>query len=314
MPSVETDAYMLKPLVEMLGSLNLRDISNDTLAPFIEMRRSQGMKAKTINNALSVVNRICTLAATSWRLPNGLTWLSTAPKVELLELIDQRPPRPITWVEQAKLMPELPEHLQRMALFVLNTGTRDDVPCSLEWSWEVPVRLSPSLEISVFVVPRRHVKGRKHERIVVCNSVAQAIIEGERGKHPERVFTWHRTTKKSDTEPKLKPVEGMNNTAWRRARKAAGLDDLHVHDLRHTVGMRLRQAGVSERTQDDILWHSKKDMTSHYSVAQIREIYDALELISHESEQGETLNLLALMRRQQLRSSTQNLPRQKKTA
>lgn len=315
MPSVETDAYMLKPLVEMLGSLNLRDISNDTLAPFIEMRQAQGMKSKTINNALTVVNRICALAATSWRLPNGLTWLVTAPKVELLELTDQRPPRPITWAEQAKLMPYLPEHLQRMALFVLNTGTRDDVPCSLEWSWEIPVKLSADLTVSVFVVPRRHVKGRKMERIVVCNSVAQEVIEAQRGRHPERVFTWCRDTKPDSVAvPKNRPIGRMSNTAWQRARKDAGLNDLHVHDLRHTAGMRLRHAGVSERTQDDILWHSKKDMTSHYSVAQIREIYDALELISRESEQGETLNLLALMRRHQLRVITQNSPRQRKTA
>src|SRR5690606_34029301 len=111
MPSVATDAFMLKPLVEMLGSLTLRDISNEALAPFIEMRRAQGMKAKTINNALTVVNRICNLAATSWRLSNGLTWIPVARKVDLLDLDDQRPPRPITWAEQAALMKHLPVHL-----------------------------------------------------------------------------------------------------------------------------------------------------------------------------------------------------------
>jgi len=106
----------------------------------------------------------------------------------------------------------------------------------------------------------------------------------------------------------------MYNTAWQLARARAGLGDLHVHDLRHTVGMRLRRAGVSERTQDEILWHSRKDMTAHYAVAQVREIYDALETIKQEGEEGETLNLLALVRRQQLKAITQNLPTQRKTA
>ena len=36
----------------------------------------------------------------------------------------------------------------------------------------------------------------------------------------------------------------MNNTAWQRARQEAGLAGLHVHDLRHTVGMQLREAGA----------------------------------------------------------------------
>ena len=60
------------------------------------------------------------------------------------------------------------------------------------------------------------------------------------------------------------------------------LGDLHMHDLRHTVGMRLREAGVREETIADILWHSGRGMTAHYSMAQIVEIRDALELITDE--------------------------------
>jgi len=74
----------------------------------------------------------------------------------------------------------------------------------------------------------------------------------------------------------------MNNTAWQRARREAGLRDLHVHDLRHTVGLRLREANVEERTISDILWHTRSGMTAHYSVAQVREIHAALELIADE--------------------------------
>ena len=47
------------------------------------------------------------------------------------------------------------------------------------------------------------------------------------------------------------------------------MTDLHVHDLRHTVGMRLREAGVPESTVADILWPSNPSMTRHYSMAQI---------------------------------------------
>ena len=77
-------------------------------------------------------------------------------------------------------------------------------------------------------------------------------------------------------------MQTMNNTAWQRARTQAGLGDLHVHDLRHTVGMRLREAGVREETIADILWHSRRGMTAHYSMAQIVEIPDAFELITDE--------------------------------
>jgi hypothetical protein len=36
--------------------------------------------------------------------------------------------------------------------------------------------------------------------------------------------------------------------------------------------MRLREAGVSEATRADILWHTREGMTAHYSVAQVVEI------------------------------------------
>ncbi len=91
--------------------------------------------------------------------------------------------------------------------------------------------------------------------------------------------------KNTDQAPKMpyRRIQTMNNTGWQRARQEAGLGDLHVHDLRHTVGMRLREAGVAEGTVSDILWHSKKNVTQHYSMAQIVELYGALEKVKADS-------------------------------
>lgn len=319
MPSAETDAHLLKPLVAGFGSLKLEDICNETLAPFVNQRKAEGIKNKSINNALAIVNRISRLAATRWRLENRQTWISKASLVDLLDLHDKRLPRPISWSEQRALLGRLPDHLASMALFCLSSGARKNVVCQLRWSWEVKVNVHPGIEASVFVVPRRYVKGRKRERVLFCNSVGQDIIESQRGRHAERVFTYFKPVKPGSGKTiKHHPIADMHNTAWQRARLDAGLDDLHVHDLRHTVGMRLRLAGVPERTQDEILWHSKGDMTTLYAVAQIREVYDALELIATEGQAGETINLMAIMRRAQMHAVdeevTQKSRRQRKTA
>ncbi|WP_165392975.1 hypothetical protein [Advenella incenata] len=42
-------------------------------------------------------------------------------------------------------------------------------------------------------------------------------------------------------------------------------------------------------------------MNSHYAIAQLREIYDALEGIAHPGEDEETLNLHAMIRQAQIR-------------
>ncbi|SFF15225.1 tyrosine-type recombinase/integrase [Paracidovorax wautersii] len=282
--SIVTEAYLLQSIMPFIGHLTLPQIHDASLAPYVAARKGEGRANKTINLALGVVRRILNLAASAWRDEDGRTWLQHPPKITMLPLVGhQREPRPISWAEQRQLLPQLPDHLARMALFVLNTGVRDDVVCSLRWEWEIPV---PELGVSVFDVPRAHVKGRRKNRLIVCNSVAQSVIEAARGQHPDFVFVYRRErVSKLDEEPAMayRPIGTMNNTGWQNARKAAGLSDLHVHDLRHTLGMRLREAGVTEGTVSDVLWHSTKNVTQHYSMAQIVELHDALEKIKADT-------------------------------
>lgn len=296
--SLETESFLLKSVMSTIGALQLQQVHDGTLAPFITARLASGRAHKTVNLALGIVRRILNLAATSWRDENGHTWLQQTPRITLLPLVGhQREPRPITWGEQRTLLPRLPSHLARMSLFVLNTGVRDDVACSLRWEWEIKV---PELGVSVFEVPRQHVKGKRRSRVVVCNSVAQSVVDAARGQHPEFVFVYRRERVKNLTEAPEMPyrrIQTMNNTAWQRARREADLGDLHVHDLRHTVGMRLREAGVPEGTAADLLWHTGGSMTHHYSVAQIIELHGALEKIKADS--GQWNKSLATLRREQ---------------
>lgn len=311
-PSWENEVSMLKPVIELCGSLTLDQIDMDSLAPFTEARKSQGLKASTINRSLAIVRAIGHRAATAWKFENGLTWLERAPAISMLDENDKRPPRPLAWAEQPVLLDQLPDHLKAMVLFDLNTGVRDNVVCNLMWDWEAHVQIHQEKTISVFVVPRTHVKGRKQERIIVCNSAAQKVIDSQRGLHPDFVFTYAKRLAEGKVE--RRPTQHMNNSAWRKGRSRAGLGDLHVHDLRHTVGMRLRAAGVSPRTQDAILWHASGDMTDHYAIAQLREVYDALERIAQPVEEFETLDLHALIRRTKMQRLTQNLPSKERAA
>lgn len=273
--SIQTEATLLEKIMPFIGHLKLEQIHDETLQPFIKSRKLEGRKNKTVNASLSVVRHILNLAARKWRDGKGRTLLESAPLIAMLPLDDVRQPRPISWSEQRTLLPRLPAHLQRMVLFNLNTGVRDDVVCNLRWEWEVYIE---DLKCSVFIVPARYVKGRKGWRPLICNRVAQSIIEEQRGKHSEFVFTYQ---KGKLHEPSS--VETMNNNGWQNARKAVGLQDVRVHDLRHTVAVRLREAGVREETIADILWHSRNSMTAHYSVAQVRELLDALNLVTDES-------------------------------
>lgn len=294
--SLELDVYLLGLLMPYIGTQPITEIHDTTLAPFVKAMKAgkppatRPLKDKTINLALDRVRRILNLAARKWRHDDGKPWLpGLPPLIAMLSQDDEREPMQLEWKQQREHLHKLPAHLARMALFDLNTGVRDEAVCNLRWQWEVQL---PEHGFSVFVVPKRYVKGRKRERVIVCNSVAQSIIESVRGMHPEFVFVYSRRVKK----PKYRPIETMDNTAWQGWRARSGLDGFRVHDMRHTVGMRLREAGVPERTQDDILWHTNPGMTAHYSVAQVLEIRAALELITDERH-ANNVSLTTIIRR-----------------
>ena len=201
---VADEARHLKQLDPFIGDLPLASIHKGTLQPFIDARRKQGRKTKSINLALGIVRHILNLAASEWLDDSNLTWLQNPPKIRLLPVTDARRPYPLSWEEQRRLFQELPTHLARMVMFKVNTGTREQEVCSLRWEWESPVSESNQ---TVFIIPGERVKNGE-DRLIVLNRVAASVVEEVRGIHPDYVFTY-----KGDRVTKI------NNTAWKGARK-----------------------------------------------------------------------------------------------
>lgn len=289
--TLDVIAYHVNLLLPYIGSLPMRDVCNETLEGFKEARAAEGAKNATINRSLEVVRTVANRAARVWRI-RGRPWLSAAPLIEMLDEQQQRrPPYPITWSEQAELMEHLPAHLQRMALFALNCGARDDNVCKLRWQWE---RAVPELKRSVFVIPAKEFKG-KRPHVLVLNDVAWKIVESCRGVDEEFVFVWRRERVKNvDVEPVMlyRSVHTMNNTAFQTARRKAGLDRLRVHDLRHTFGQRLRDAGVSEEDRALLLGHALTGMPQHYATATIARLVEAANKVQQTRDRTTLLRVV----------------------
>ncbi len=272
--SLETVAYHVSLLLPYVGSMALVDVCNDSLQPFIDERLDEDeVKPSTVNRTLEVARTIMNRAARLWRT-NGKPWLATAPLIEMLdEKATRRQPYPITWQQQASVLPRLPVHLQRMVLFALNTGARDANVCRLRWDWE---RQLPELGRSVFVIPPAEFKtNRTH--VLILNDAAWSVVQECRGMHPDFVFTYRRERVKNlHLAPAMdyKPIATMNNTAFQNARSAAGLERMRVHDLRHTFGQRLRDAGVPEEDRALLLGHAIDGMPQHYATATIARLVE----------------------------------------
>jgi len=258
--SIKSDVDGLKMLDGYIGNLALESVHMGTLQTYITTRQKEGVKNRTVNYGLQIIRHILNLAASEWMDEYGLTWLAAAPKIKLLPQNDARKPYPLDWEEQDRLFAALPPHLQEMAMFAVNTGCRDGEICKLRWEWEVQV---PIAEIgSVFIIPGERVKNGE-ERLVVLNRIARAVIERQRGKHPEYVFVY-----------KGRPVHHMLNSGWKKARKLTGIP-ARVHDLKHTFGRRLRSAGVLFEDRQDLLGHKSNRITTHYSSAELVNLWEA---------------------------------------
>ena len=263
---IERYVYAFDRVMPHIGHLRLDRIHNDTLSSYRRARRADGVSAGTINKELSCVRRVLSLAARVWRHDNGMSWLDTPPLIEMEKGV-KRKPYPLSWEEQDRLFRELPGHLQRIALFKVNTGFRKQEVLQLRWNWEVQV---PELETSVFILPVIDEFQTKNgqERVVVLNSIARRVVDEQRGKHPEFVFTY-----------RGRPTKSIHNSGWKLARERAGLRQVRVHDLRHTFGHRLRAAGVSYEDRQDLLGHKSDRITTHYSAPDIARLIEAAEKV-----------------------------------
>jgi integrase len=258
--SLDRDAVTLKAAMPFIGDLPLEHIHMGTLNKFIVERKKKGLKNSTINRDLAVISRVLVLAARFWRDNYNHSWLAEPPLIQFLEN-DERKPYPLSPEEEERFLKELPEHLHEMVLFALHTGLRESELTGLKWCEEISQK-------GIFELKGYRTKNRE-DRIVPLNSTAKAIIENQRGKHDEFVFTY-----------KGKPVLRINGHAWRKARKRANLPLCRVHDLRHTFGRRLRAAGVSFECRQDLLGHKSTRITDHYCQADIVELLEAVEKIS----------------------------------
>ena len=270
-PSADDMAMQLDQLFPFIGQNSLEQVHDGTLKAFVDHETDRGLAPKSVNIAIGVVSAVLNRAARVWRTEGGIPWLRQAPPrlSRLSTKGRQAKPYPLSWAEQDRLVAELPRHLADAALYAANTGCREQEVCQLRWDWEVDV---PDLETSVFILPVSITK-TSTERVVVLNTIASRVIESRRGIHKEFVFTYRGN-----------PVGKLNNTAWKRAWKKAGLPTEQgilkgVHNLRHTFGRRLRGAGVPLETRKALLGHASGDITTHYSAAELSELLEAVEKI-----------------------------------
>ena len=276
----DQDASLLAGLYPYLADKPLKVIDRDSLQPFLAQAKEKGLKSNTLNRYLAIVRHILNKASRQWKQPNGEFWLQHAPHIPALKVRDARAPYPVSREEESLLLKYMAPHLREMVLFALNTGLRNGEVCCLRWEW---LKQEQGSGVWYFEMPGELIKNGRN-RMVVLNSVAEGLILSKYDNQQSGpVFTY-----------KGKGIKTMNGAAWKTALSAAvdayeetigiqcpeGFQHLRVHDLRHTVGHRLRVARVTEWDTAYLLGHSVGSITSFYSQPSLSHLKNNSETIS----------------------------------
>ena len=269
----------------------LNDINHSTIKPFIDQRKAMGQKAKTINHFIGLVSNILNTAMRTEN--NGVPWRNRKDNFKKEKVknnidpdMDKREAYILSWEEQDRLLGALPEHLRDAALYSVNTGARTCEITELRWSWEI--YFPEPLNIKAFRIPgivyetingkrkRKQYHKNGKPKLVVLNSIAQEIIERQRGKHPEFVFTFkpRGTNRKTGTEFAPRPVKRLNNSSFVNRRKNVkdkqgkiwNMEHVIFHDFRSTFSTRLGQGyGVDRDTVSLLMGHTIPGVTADYA-------------------------------------------------
>lgn len=217
--------------------------------------------------------------------------------ISMVPEADSDKPYPLDWDEQRALFQNLAPHQERMALFAVNTGLRDQEICGFEWAWEWKTDIK-ELAGRVWVIPgevRKAEIGEEEDRIVVLNDIAKSVVDSQRGLHERYVFTFKHTGQGNKWGRDR--ITRMTNTSWHNSWKKAGLPTKGykrgVHNLRHTFGRRLRAAGVGLETRRPLMGHKGGDITTHYSLPEVYELLAAVQKLV-ASRKSPELSLIKL--------------------
>lgn len=149
--------------------------------------------------------------------------------------------------EEKNLLAFTREPLRSAIRISIHSGLRDGELRNLTWA---DVRLR---ERAIVV---RNTKS-KRDRIVPMSRTLYELLD----KMPRHIKSPYVITN-TDTGTKY---DHFNNTAWKKALVDAGVKNFRWHDLRHTFGSRLAQAGVPILTIKELMGHSQITVTMRYA-------------------------------------------------
>ncbi len=249
--SADKDRMRTRHLRRHFGGRVMNTLQPMDVREYITMRKDESVKNATINREIALLSSAINYANREWdwNIPNvakgrklkedeGRTrWITREEAERLIQAAESEPKA---------------QHLAHFIQLALHTGCRSGELLGLEWR-------RVSLQERLLFLESDHTKSGKHHSVPLNETSRQAIMDRLRfrAKHcPSSPWVFAR-----EDGTQIKAVKRSFNTACRRA----GIEDFHIHDLRHTCAAWLVSAGVPLTEVRDLLGHASVVVTERYA-------------------------------------------------
>lgn len=259
--SIATLRGLIRHLSGSFAMSRAVDITADRIAAYIAIRQHEGAANASINRELAALKRMFSLAV-------RMRKLSHAPYVAMLSENNARQ----GFVDHPGFLAvrdALPSHLKDPITFLYFSGWRAGEMKALEWR---------DVDLDGRVVRLRpEVSKNKDGRVLPLAGELLAVVERARAKRrPDCPFVFH-----DDGQP-----IGNFRKAWSTACKAAGQNEILVHDLRRTAVRNMVRAGVPDRVAMALSGHKTRSIFDRYNIVSESDLVAASErLQAHLSTQ-----------------------------
>ncbi len=227
---------------------------------------AESLSPASVAHHLTMLRAIFNRGVRDGKLPSSPTLRVEFPRENNARL------RYLTEDEEPRLIDALAERLRPLAIVAIHTGLRAGELLRLRWS---------DVDFGSGSIHVREAKSGEGRRLPL-NQTGLAALRQLRGERPKVI----------QLEVRRGAIEGGHvfgpdgnalrmslNREFRRAVKAAGIDELRFHDLRHTFASRLAMRGLDLYRIQTLLGHKTARMTMRYAHLSPGALRDAVEAL-----------------------------------